>query len=127
MQAEKVQGSGGKKRQRWNEQEARRVLEACRESGLSLGEFAAREGMKAGRLSRWQRRLAIGRGPEAGSGRRGKKAGGIRLIPAVAVAAPRSGAVAVHLPGGVMVEVETSGVPVQWIVTLVASLRGGTP
>jgi len=44
-------------RRRWKESEARSVLEAAQESGLTLSAFAAREGFAAHRLYFWKRRL----------------------------------------------------------------------
>jgi hypothetical protein len=41
----------------WREPEARRVLKLWRESGLSLMEFASREGIGRTRLQRWKTRL----------------------------------------------------------------------
>lgn len=44
-------------RRRWDEQDARTVLEAARRSGMSLGSFAARARIDAQRLYRWSRTL----------------------------------------------------------------------
>lgn len=50
-------------RRRWKIADARSVLTALNASGLSLNEFAHREGLEVQRLRRWQRRLArAGRG-----------------------------------------------------------------
>ncbi len=43
---------------RWNEDDARTVLDAQERSGLAISEFSAREGLDAQRLTRWQRRLS---------------------------------------------------------------------
>ena len=39
----------------WSEPDARRVLAACTESGLSDAEYARREGVRASRLQWWRR------------------------------------------------------------------------
>ena len=46
------------RRRRWKIAEARSVLAALASSGLSLLEFASRNGVEPQRLRRWQRRLA---------------------------------------------------------------------
>jgi transposase-like protein len=46
------------KRRRWRAREARAALDAAAASGLSVSEFAEREGLVAERLYRWQRRFA---------------------------------------------------------------------
>lgn len=46
------------RRRRWKITDARSALAALATSGLSLGEFARREGLEVQRLRRWQRRLA---------------------------------------------------------------------
>jgi hypothetical protein len=45
-------------RNRWTAEEARRVLDALSESGLSVAAFAARYGLQAQRLYLWQRKLS---------------------------------------------------------------------
>ena len=44
-------------RVRWTIEEARKVVAAFEASGLSMEKFAAREGLKVERLSRWKRKL----------------------------------------------------------------------
>jgi len=48
------------KRQRWTRGQARAVLEKQASSGLTVREFAEREGLKPVRLQRWRERLGIG-------------------------------------------------------------------
>ena len=43
---------------RWRAAEARAVLAAAKASGLSIGAFAAREGLVAERMYSWRRRFA---------------------------------------------------------------------
>ena len=45
------------RRRRWKIADARSALARLAASGLSLGEFARREGLETQRLRRWQRRL----------------------------------------------------------------------
>lgn len=51
------------KRRRWRAHDARAALDAAASTGLSVSEFAKREGLVAERLSRWQRRLLGNRRP----------------------------------------------------------------
>ena len=52
-------------RRRWREADARAVLQRLATSGLSLTEFAEREGISRQRLHVWRRRLTpSGSGPE---------------------------------------------------------------
>jgi transposase-like protein len=44
-------------RRRWRAEEARAVLDRLDSSGLSVSEFAAREGLSAQRLHRWRKQL----------------------------------------------------------------------
>jgi len=48
------------KRQRWTRGQARAVLEKQASSGLTVREFAEREGLKPVRLQRWRERLGVG-------------------------------------------------------------------
>jgi transposase-like protein len=45
------------KRQRWTREQARAVLEKHASSGLTVREFAEREGLEPARLYRWRERL----------------------------------------------------------------------
>jgi hypothetical protein len=45
------------RRRYWREADARLVVEAWRQSGLSMAEYAKRHGVHAKRLSRWAQRL----------------------------------------------------------------------
>lgn len=45
-------------RRRWTAADARMALSALERSGLSLSEFAAREGLDVQRLRHWRKRLA---------------------------------------------------------------------
>lgn len=46
-----------RRRRRWTAKEAKKVLEAQVESGLTVNGFAVREGFSARRLYRWRRQL----------------------------------------------------------------------
>jgi transposase-like protein len=49
--------SHASQRQYWREDDARRVVDAWRQSGLSMAEFAKLHGVHAKRLGRWAQRL----------------------------------------------------------------------
>lgn len=49
-------------KKRWNEGDARAVLEACQESGLSLAEFCRRNDIGPWRLWQWKKKLGYGSG-----------------------------------------------------------------
>jgi hypothetical protein len=66
-------GAAGKRY--WREADARQVVKAWRSSGQALSQFAAARGLKAGRLSRWARRLG-----RRAVGRRGAGAAGARPL-----------------------------------------------
>jgi transposase-like protein len=51
---------------RWTPERARAALEAARESGVSLREFAERHGLALQRLERWRRQLGDGGGTAPG-------------------------------------------------------------
>lgn len=46
-----------RRRRRWTSKEAKKVLEAQVESGLTVNAFAVREGLSAPRLYRWRRQF----------------------------------------------------------------------
>jgi transposase-like protein len=48
-------------RRRWTRTEARGVMAAYEASGLSIEEFAEREGLKPERVARWMRKLKSGK------------------------------------------------------------------
>lgn len=48
-------------RLRWTRDEGRAVVEAYEASGLSLENFAEREGLKPARVVRWQRKVKAGK------------------------------------------------------------------
>jgi hypothetical protein len=52
-----VSSSSWKSRRRWTADDARAALAAQERSGLAVAAFAAREGMKVQRLTRWSRLL----------------------------------------------------------------------
>ena len=61
------------RRTRWTAEEARRVLRALEDSGLSRREFCEREGLIPERLRRWQQKL--------GGRRRGSSSSRLELRP----------------------------------------------
>src|SRR5258707_6913849 len=50
------------KRQRWTREQARAVLEKHASSGLTVREFAERQGIEPARLYRWRERLGVSTG-----------------------------------------------------------------
>ena len=50
------------RRQRWTREQAHAVLEKQATSGLSVQEFAEREGLEPARLYRWRERLGVSTG-----------------------------------------------------------------
>jgi len=83
-------GSAGSGSRRWTAAVARGVLEARERSGLSVNRFAARQGLSAERLYRWQHRLE-------------KKTTASSAPPRfteVRVAVPPAAAIEVAVPGG---------------------------
>ena len=52
-----------RRRRRWTSKEAKKVLEAQVESGLTVSAYAAREGLSAQRLFRWRRQLGASAPP----------------------------------------------------------------
>jgi hypothetical protein len=107
--------------QQWSAEEAGRVLEEWRASGLALGRFARERGIGAERLRWWKKRL----------GDWSEKADGTKaavLVPVVlsepepAVAAGKP-PVVVRVPGGMVVEVaEPAAVSAQWLAQVVSQL-----
>ncbi len=101
----------------WKADEARRVVEAWRASGLPLATFARKRGLCAERVRWWRQRLGDWSPPSEEA---------LRLVPAtVTGAAPTAaGAVlTVRAPGDVVVEVADVGaVPVTWLSALVREL-----
>ena len=52
------------KRQRWTREQARAVLEKHASSGLTVREFAEREGLETARLYRWRERVGVSAGQQ---------------------------------------------------------------
>jgi transposase-like protein len=103
--------------QRWTTREARRVLAAVDDSGLSLAAFAREHDLREQRLSWWRKRLGEwgGRDPAA--------EGTCRFVPAVVqedARASTSAQLAVRLPDGVVIEI--ADVSPRWAVLLVRGL-----
>jgi hypothetical protein len=115
-------GASGAAGRRWKPAEAREVLQAWRKSGLTLAEFARKQGVGAWRLQWWKQRLAEqsdeGDGP-------------LKLVPAVVTGMPPLGSGAVltlRARGDVVVEVADVGaVPAAWLAEFVSMLSGSTP
>ncbi len=93
----------------WKADEARRVVEAWRASGLPLATFARTCGVAPSRLQWWQRRL----GDRDGSGD-----APLRLVPAIVTGLPLAAATAVvtlRVASDVVVEIaDVAVVPAAW-------------
>jgi Transposase len=112
---------------RWRAEEARRKLAEQASSGLSLVEFARREGLSAARLFRWRKRLESGAdllSEGSGIGQDGEPK--MRFLPMVAVGSREQGApaVSVRLGKGLVLEVaDPRAVPASWIAEVVKALE----
>jgi hypothetical protein len=107
--------------QQWSPEEAGRVLEEWRASGLALGRFARERGIGAERLRWWKKRLGDW-SEKAGSAETTVLVPMVLPEPAPAVAAGKA-PVVVRVPGGMVVEVaDPAGVSAEWLVMLVSQL-----
>ena len=104
----------------WTEAHAKRLLETCDKSGLSVAEFARRQGIRAQRLHWWRARLA--RTPAH------KAPTPTSFVPAV-VKAPkvmlgRSMVVVIETRSGARIEIaDTARVSPPWIGAVVRELE----
>lgn len=105
----------------WTTDEARRVVEAWRASGLPLATFARKRGLCAERVRWWRKRLGDRRPPFEEAQ---------RLIPATVTGfAPTAGGalLTVRVSGELVVEVADVGaIPAEWLSALVRKLAGAT-
>jgi transposase-like protein len=117
---------------KWGEEEARRVLTAQLHSGLSVTEYARREGITPERLFRWRRVLShpefLGRAPLVRAGGRNQLLEVDVISPKMRVEGKKKAAgeapVTVRLPTGVVVEVMApQATPIEWVSALVKALR----
>lgn len=110
---------GGK---RWTEREGRQALAAWKESGLSGGAFARRHGLNPQRLFWWRKQLGDWTAAEAKK-KRTISTSIVSLIPAEVRTGTTSAAMALRLPGGVVVEfADVSAVSPSWIASLVSEV-----
>lgn len=109
----------------WTEAHARRVLDACDESGLSVAEFARREGIRARRLYRWRDRLEA----EADGAATKASTANASFVPAVvkqatAVVLGRGATVAIETRSGARIEIVDPGrVSPTWIAAVVREME----
>jgi hypothetical protein len=100
----------------WKVDEARRVVEAWRASGLPLATFARKRGLCAERVRWWRKRLGDWSPPSEAP----------RLIPATVTGFPPTATgvvLTIRAPGEVVVEVADVGaVPAAWLSALVREL-----
>lgn len=100
----------------WSVEEARAALAALAASGLSVGEFARREGIDDARLFRWRRYFADRTGP-GGTPRPAATPAIIEVRPPA-----RRADVEVVLPSGVVLRV-ADGIDPRALAKLVEALR----
>lgn len=106
---------------RWRQEDAKKVLAAWEESGLSLSKFASQQGLNVQRLSWWRKQLEE-RG-RAGGRRQKRRAVAVSFVPAVLSASPPM--VLLRLPRGVEIEVaDAAAVPAGWLAAAVKALEG---
>lgn len=104
-------------RMRWGAEEAGRVLDEWRASGLSLAAFARERGLVFERVRRWRQRLGYLQGTKTEG-----------LVPAVVTGTGRSftfgdAGVTVRAPGGVVIEIADPGaVPARWLSAVVGGM-----
>jgi hypothetical protein len=102
----------------WTADEARAVLRRWAASGLTKTAFAEQQGFTTERLRRWEKRLADG-GDEVE----------LRLVPVVAreTSVPTEGSLGrLHLPGGLVLELDATRVDPRWVAALVLDVARGT-
>jgi hypothetical protein len=105
------------RRRRWRTAEAKAECVALfHESGLSQRDFARQQKMPAANLSRWVRRERKGK-----TGRTNAEEGPLVEL-SLPDSANRPGAVAIHVPGGLRLEV-LPGTDLAWLGRLLESLR----
>jgi transposase-like protein len=98
--------------QHWSAKDAKRVLEACKGSGVAQAEFCRKHGLQPKRLSWWRKRLRDW-GTVRGS------CDGVRFAPAVVPAVAMQ--IKIHLPGEVAIEIADVGA--SFVAALVSELR----
>ncbi len=96
----------------WSAEDAKRVLDACRDSGVTQAEFCRKHGLQPKRLSWWRRRLR-----NWGASRRWPDA--VRFAPAVVAATAMR--IKIQLPGEVAIEIGDVGAA--FVAALVSELR----
>jgi hypothetical protein len=103
---------------RWTKKEARKVMRQWRRSGLSLGEFARKQGWDEQRLRYWAAR------DEVGVEREAKGEPGTRFVPGIVVDVGAHERVSVALPRGVVVEARRlEDVAPTWVAEVVRALE----
>lgn len=102
----------------WRTEDAKKVLSEWRASGLSIGAFSRKLGLKRRRLDWWLRRLGDW-SEEAAPAVSALKL--VPLVPSEVVASPARmrGAVAMRLPGGIELEFEDGQLSPEWVAALV--------
>lgn len=103
--------------QHWSTEDAKRVLAACKDSGLSQAEFCRKHELQPKRLSWWRKRLR-----DWGALRQVTET--VRFAPAV-VPPTAAMQVKIRLPGEVAIEIADAGA--SFVAELVSELREAAP
>ena len=105
--------------QPWTKEDARRVLDDCERSGLSVEAFAQQRGLRTSRLYRWRTRLGLSK---LAPGRRPEP---LRFAPVIALPAPRGSGLTLRVSEDVALRFDdASGVDPSWLAALLRELRG---
>lgn len=110
----------------WTEAEARRLLDECRASGLSIRAFALRHGLRPRRLYWWIKRLAQKPAPATRVGARRERA--MKLVPVIVKGiAPQSAVratIIVRAGKHTTMEIASaSGASAAWVAAVMAELE----
>jgi transposase-like protein len=98
--------------QHWSAEDATRVLEVCKDSGVAQAAFCRKHGLQPKRLSWWRKRLRDWGEP-------GRATEAVRFAPAVvATTAMR---IKIQLPGGVAIEIADADAA--FVAGLIGELR----
>ena len=108
--------------ERWTNEAARRVLDECERSGLSVEAFARQRGLRAKRLYRWHARLGL---PKLKRGRRPEPQRFAPLIVLPTLPAQRASGLTLRVGDDVALRFDdASSVDPSWMAALLRELRG---
>lgn len=116
-----------RKRRRWTQKDARRVLDAYEASGESVAAFARKTGLTVQRLSWWRKRLKEERATEGSLNALSTDSSPPAFVPVTVRRAPRmsepEAPVVVHTDDGLRIEVRhLDGASATWVAVLLRSI-----